>query len=116
MVNLSLKSDKALLQIALDQEQEMLEKVEAVGKGWNSGLIISGPPGTGKSFTVKQMLTQMPNLQHTQDVFTEKVDNEWRETSRIVKAGPLVRKSRYAPWSLVRDLYRNPREVGGYAR
>lgn len=114
MSNLSLKSDKALLDIALEQEQEMLEKVEAVGKGWNSGLIISGPPGTGKSHTVKAFLSAMKGLEHVSDVITVQDTNkrsptykEWIELSREVKPGPLVRKSRYAPWSLVRDLYRN---------
>ncbi len=103
-----MKSDKDLLQIALDQEQEMLEKVEAVGKGWNPGLIISGPPGTGKSFTVKSKLTSMAGLDHVEDVFTEQDDKkQWNEIGRTVKPGPLVRKSRYAPWSLVRDLWRN---------
>lgn len=40
MSNLSLKSDAALLQIALDQEQEMLEKVEAVGNGKSVILLV----------------------------------------------------------------------------
>lgn len=117
MSNLSMKSDKALLQIALDQEQEMLEKVEAVGKGWSSGLIISGPPGTGKSHTVKSLLTATPGLEHTADVFTEQdldkdspTYKQWQEKGRTVLPGPLVRKSRYAPWSLVRDLWRNRHE------
>lgn len=115
MSNLSLKSDQALLQIALDQEQEMLEKVEAVGKGWNSGLIISGPPGTGKSHTVKALLSSMKGLSHVSDVQTIQ-DNDkssptykqWHEVSRSTGNGPLVRKTRYAPWSLVRDCWRNP--------
>lgn len=114
MSNLSLKSDAALLQIALDQEQEMLEKVEAVGNGWNSGLIISGPPGTGKSHTVKAFLSAMKKLEHVSDVKTVQDEDkqsptykQWYEVSREINPGPLVRKSRYAPWSLVRDLWRN---------
>jgi hypothetical protein len=117
MANLSMKSDKALLKIALDQEQEMLEKVEAVGKGWNPGLIISGPPGTGKSHTTRARLTVMKGLEHVEDVFTEQdldkdspTYKQWFEKGRTVKPGPLVRKSRYAPWSLVRDLWRNRKE------
>lgn len=114
MANLDYASDNKLLQIALDAEQEMIEKVEAVGKGWANGLIISGPPGTGKSHTVKQILKTTQGLTHTSDVFTEQDSNkdsptykQWFETNRIEGPGPLVRKSRYAPWSLVRDLWRN---------
>ena len=117
MANLDMMSDQKLLQIALDAEQEMLEKVDAVGKGWSSGLIISGPPGTGKSHTVKSLLTATPGLEHTADVFTEQdldkdspTYKQWHETGRTVLPGPLVRKSRYAPWSLVRDLWRNRHE------
>ena len=114
MTNLNYASDKQLLQIALDAEQEMIEKVEAVAKGWANGLIVSGPPGTGKSHTVKHMLKSFQGLSHTSDV-TSIQDNDkssptykkWFETDRIAGDGPLVRKSRYAPWSLVRDLWRN---------
>lgn len=114
MANLEYASDKKLLQVALDAEQEMLEKAEAVGKGWANGLIISGPPGTGKSHTIKKLLSSTPGLNHTSEVFTEQ-DNDkdsptykqWFETSRTTGDGPLIRKSRYAPWSLVRDLWRN---------
>ena len=114
MAKLDMMSDTKLLDVALNAEQEMLEKVEAVGKGWSPGLIISGPPGTGKSHTVKAFLSAMPGLEHTADVFTEQdLDKEsptykqWSETGRTVLPGPLVRKSKYAPWSLVRDLWRN---------
>jgi hypothetical protein len=114
MAKFDLMSDQKLLEIALDAEQEMLEKVEAVGKGWSAGLIISGPPGTGKSHTVKSLLTEMPGLEHTADVHTEQdldknspTYNQWFETGRSIHSGPLVRKSKYAPWSLVRDLWRN---------
>lgn len=118
MSNTAMMSDARLLQLALNAEQEMLEKVEAVGKGWNSGLIISGPPGVGKTNTVTNFLRAMPGLSHTEDVITEQdldkssaTYKQWFEVSRIVKPGPLLRKSRYAPWSLVRDLWRN-REPG----
>lgn len=111
---LNLKSDQALLKIALDAEQEMLEKVQAVGEGYSAGLIISGPPGVGKSKTVKELLKSMNGLEHVEDVFTEQDTDkssptykQWFETKRIVKPGPLTRKSKYAPWSLVRDLWRN---------
>jgi DNA polymerase III delta prime subunit len=111
---LNMKSDEALLKIALDAEQEMLEKVQAVGEGYSAGLIISGPPGVGKSRTTKELLKSMPGLEHTEDVKTEQDTDkssptfkEWSEVSRIVKPGPLTRKSKYAPWSLVRDLWRN---------
>ena len=114
MAKLDMMSDKQLLQVALDAEQEMLEKVEAVGKGWSAGLIISGPPGTGKSHTVKSLLTSMPGLEHTADVHTEQdldkdssTYKQWDETGRTVLPGPLVRKSKYAPWSLIRDTWRN---------
>jgi adenylate kinase family enzyme len=112
--NLSLKSDKQLLDIALDAEREMFEKLEAVGKGKSAGLIISGPPGSGKSYTSEQFLIGLPGLSHIEDVkFERDIDKDsptfkqWIETERIKKTGPLVRKSRYASWSLVRDLYRN---------
>lgn len=108
MTNLDYVSDKKLLQIALDAEQEMLEKVEAVAKGWANGLIISGPPGTGKSHTVRAFLKSFKGLNHVSDVITEQgADKKWSEIDRIVGDGPLIRKSRYAPWSLVRDLWRN---------
>ena len=110
----NMKSDAALLQVALDAEQEMLEKVQAVGEGYSAGLIISGPPGVGKSKTVKELLKSMEGLEHVEDVFTEQdLDKDsptykkWFEIGRVVKPGPLTRKSRYAPWSLVRDLWRN---------
>jgi len=110
----NLKSDQALLKIALDAEQEMLEKVQAVGEGYSAGLIVSGPPGVGKSKTVRELLKAMPGLEHVEDVFTEQdadksspTYKQWYETGRIVKPGPLTRKSKYAPWSLVRDLWRN---------
>ena len=113
-VNNDYRTDEDLLKLALDAEQEMLEKVESVGKGWNSGLIISGPPGTGKSHTVKALLTSMPGLKHVSDVVTEQDDDKdsptykkWFEVSRTIKDGPLVRKNKYAPWSLTRDLWRN---------
>lgn len=112
--NLDYATDGQLLQVALDAEQEMIEKVEAVHKGWASGLIISGPPGTGKSHSVKKQLVNAEGLTHTSDVFTEQDTDknsptfkQWFETGRITGPGPLVRKSRYAPWSLIRDLYRN---------
>ena len=111
---LNMKSDESLLKMALDAETEMLEKVQAVGEGYSAGLIISGPPGVGKSKTVKELLKAMYGLEHTEDVFTQQDTDkdsptykEWFETNRIIKPGPLTRKSRYAPWSLVRDLWRN---------
>ena len=110
----NLKTDSELLKVALDAEQEMLEKVQAVGEGYSAGLIISGPPGVGKSKTVKELLKIMPGLEHVEDVITQQDTDkssptykQWSEVSRIVKSGPLTRKSRYAPWSLVRDLWRN---------
>jgi hypothetical protein len=111
---LNMKSDEALLKIALDAEREMLEKVQSVAEGYSAGLIISGPPGVGKSKTVKELLKATPGLEHTEDVKSEQDTDkasptykQWYETSRIVKPGPLTRKSKYAPWSLVRDLWRN---------
>lgn len=111
---LNMKSDQALLKIALDAEREMLEKVQSVAEGYSAGLIISGPPGVGKSKTVKELLKATPGLEHTEDVKSEQDTDkasptykQWYETSRIVKPGPLTRKSKYAPWSLVRDLWRN---------
>ena len=118
MSNNDYRSDADLLKLALDAEQEMLEKVESVGKGWSPGLIISGPPGTGKSHTVKSLLTSMPGLKHVSDVETiQDADKtsptykQWFEVNRTIKDGPLVRKNKYAPWSLTRDLWRN-RDAG----
>jgi len=112
--NMAMMSDHRLLQIALDAELEMIEKVEAVGKGQVGGLIISGPPGVGKTFTTRKVLTNMPGLTHVEDVTSEQdldksspTYKQWFETNRVVGNGPLLRKSTYSNWSLVRDLWRN---------
>lgn len=107
-------SDQRLLQIALDSEMEMIEKIQAVGKGQAGGLIISGPPGVGKTFTTRHTLQQTPGLNHVEDVVSEQdldksspTYKKWFEVDRVVGPGPLLRKSSYSSWSLVRDLWRN---------
>lgn len=112
--NLGMMSDARLLRIALDAETEMIEKVEAVGRGHAAGLIISGPPGVGKTATTRSTLTKMPGLAHIEDVKTQQdmdrnspTYKQWFEVDRIVDTGPLLRKSTYSTWSLVRDLWRN---------
>jgi len=116
MSNLQFRSDKNLLSVALDAEREMYEKLEEVAKGRSAGLIISGPPGSGKSYSSEEYLKGMPGLEHIEDVIFEKdIDKdsptykEYIEIKKIKKPGPLVRKSRYAPWSLTRDFWRNPK-------
>jgi len=114
MSNLQYQTDKSLLSVALDAEREMLEKLDEVARGRSAGLIISGPPGSGKSYTSEEYIKTTPGLDHIEDVKFEKdldkdssTYKQWIEVERIRKVGPLVRKSRYAPWSLVRDFYRN---------
>ena len=116
MSNLQFRSDKNLLSVALDAEREMYEKLEEVAKGRSAGLIISGPPGSGKSYSSEEYLKGMPGLEHIEDVIFEKDTDkdsptfkEYIEVGKIKKAGPLVRKSRYSPWSLTRDFWRNPK-------
>jgi hypothetical protein len=112
--NLQYRSDKNLLSVALDAEREMYEKLAEVGKGKAAGLIISGPPGSGKSFSSEEYLSGLPGLEHIEDIKFEKdldkdspTFKQWFEVERIKKIGPLVRKSRYSSWSLTRDLWRN---------
>ena len=108
MANTNVLSDNDCLEIALDKEAEMIEKIEMVGRGYFSGVIVSGPPGCGKSKTVTDILKSMPDLEHVSDVHTEQDSKgRWQVIGKTVEPGPLVRKSRYAPWSLTRDLYRN---------
>lgn len=117
MSKTAMMSDAKLLKLALDAEQEMLEKVAGVANGWSNGLVISGPPGVGKTHTVNNFLRSFQGLTHVSDVQTEQdldkssaTYKKWFETSRTEGIGPLFRKSRYAPWSLVRDLWRNRSE------
>ena len=72
MSNLQFRSDKNLLSVALDAEREMYEKLEEVAKGRSAGLIISGPPGSGKSYSSEEYLKGMPGLEHIEDVIFEK--------------------------------------------
>jgi hypothetical protein len=111
-------SDQDILDVVLDAEQQMQEALEDVLAGLINPLIIKGPPGVGKTESVK-IATRQAGIKSTDllsSVFTKHSDDDIKagmstypyRCDHIVKVdGALVRGSDYSKWALAADLYAN---------
>ena len=111
-------SDSDILDIVLDAEQQMTEALEDVIAGVINPLIIKGPPGVSKSWSV-EMATKQAGVKST-----DFLASSWSKPSDDdIKAGQspfpyncdnlatvdgaLIRGSDYSKWALAADLYAN---------
>ena len=111
-------SDQDILDIVLDAEQQMQEALEDVLAGLINPLIIKGPPGVGKTESVK-IATRQAGIKSTDllsSVFSKHSDDDIKagmstypyRCDHIVKVnGALIRGSDYSKWALAADLYAN---------
>lgn len=109
----SLLSDDDILEIVLKAEQQMQEAVEDCINGLLNPLIIKGPPGVGKTETIK-IMTKKAGVKSTDilsSTFEKPADGQpsypYECTKLITVDGALIRGSDYAKWALVADLYAN---------
>jgi hypothetical protein len=111
-------SDTDLLDIVLGQEQQMKEGIQDLIDGLITLLIVRGPPGIGKTETLRRM-TQAAKVISTDYLATKWEPNgeayaypyNMAEGKPVTVKGALIRGSDYSPWSLYADLYAN-REQG----
>lgn len=114
-------SDQDILDVVLDAEQQMQEALEDVLAGLINPLIIKGPPGVGKTESVK-IATRQAGIKSTDflsSVWTKPSEDDIKagmsvypyRCDHIVKVdGALVRGSDYSKWALAADLYANREE------
>ena len=114
-------SDQDILDVVLDAEQQMQEALEDVLAGLINPLMIKGPPGVGKTESVK-IATRQAGIKSTDllsSVWTKPSDDDIKagmsaypyRCDHIVKVdGALVRGSDYSKWALAADLYANREE------
>ena len=111
-------SDQDILDIVLDAEQQMNEALEDAIAGLINPLIIKGPPGVGKTESVK-IATKQAGIRST-----DYLGSTWIKPSpQQIQAtgtsypytcahlmrvdGALIRGSSYEKWALAADLYAN---------
>jgi|GEM_PF-986218 len=78
-----------LLSIVLSKPQEMVDTTELIESG-NKALILWGPPGTGKTYTAKQIIRELLKLNDTDNL----EDYKFKENQSLGKNAP-------GCWSLV---------------
>ena len=78
-----------LLSIVLSKPQEMVDTTELIESG-NKALILWGPPGTGKTYTAKQIIRELLKLNDTDNL----EDYKFKETQSLRENDP-------GCWSLV---------------
>ncbi len=106
-------SDQDILDIVLDAEQQMQEALEDVLAGLINPLIIKGPPGVGKTESVK-IATRQAGIKSTDYLassWSKPEDDQptfpYNCDSLTRVDGALVRGSDYSKWALAADLYAN---------
>jgi hypothetical protein len=114
------KSDQDILNEILDQYQEYEEALEDVMEGIINPLIVRGPPGIGKSESVKRS-SQKAKIKSKDWIGStwdqpviEENDNRgqypYELTKELTIDGALVRGADYSVWALVADLFANKSE------
>ena len=112
-------SDSDILDIVLDAEQQMTEALEDVIAGVINPLIIKGPPGVSKSWSV-EMATKQSGVKSTDflaSTWSKPPESDVKEglvppfpyncDQLVTVDGALIRGSDYSKWALAADLYAN---------
>jgi hypothetical protein len=110
-------SDKQIVDWANRKDEEYFEALDDAYNGFNTGVICIGPPGVGKSFEGKQVLTQIgcKNVNILNSEYDKDDDDNWQLTNLDISNGPIVRKSDYSNWALYADLWANrSKSKGGW--